>query len=342
MPSSGGSVSDAPVNKVVDGKSHYLAYITPDEGKSLMNQGGKEVVTDQGIPAYPPPGERGGPGSGSEGRAESSTGGAGEGGTITEPVLTYTTPSSRQPGLETSTSVAKQTALQEDIRNQPTETKETLITKIKNKIIPENVGLNIASKMGWLTDNAFISALSGAISFVGMLGTEAQEKAITWDLNRRLNKAKFPDDKRSLEDQIRKANLPSDHPDHYSQSDYMKDYPGALGSWGPDGNLTAEASGGAGEGQNNNARGLTNVITPYAAHAIGGTTPVNSQAAQWYANMGSGNSNPGAFNLTQQYAAAKAKVSQTLGSSTSVGQLAVNQSPFYNWLKDNSLNKGIL
>ena len=53
MPSSGGSVSDAPVNKVVDGKSHYLAYITPDEGKSLVDQGGKEVVTDSGIPAYP-------------------------------------------------------------------------------------------------------------------------------------------------------------------------------------------------------------------------------------------------------------------------------------------------
>ena len=53
MPSSGGSVSDAPVNKVVDGQRHYLAYITPDEGKSLQQQGGKEVVTDQGIPAYP-------------------------------------------------------------------------------------------------------------------------------------------------------------------------------------------------------------------------------------------------------------------------------------------------
>ena len=74
MPSSGGSVSDAPVNKVVDGKSHYLAYITPDEGKSLQQQGGKEVITDTGIPAYPPPGERGGPGSGSEGRSPSGEG----------------------------------------------------------------------------------------------------------------------------------------------------------------------------------------------------------------------------------------------------------------------------
>ena len=358
MPSSGGSVSDAPVNKVVDGKSHYLAYITPDEGKSLIDQGGKEVVTDQGIPAYPPPGERGGPGSGSEGRAESSTGGAGEGGTITEPVLTYTTPSSRQPGLETSTSRAKQTALQEDIRNQPTETKETLIDNIKTKISSGVYTLKDALNIGRIynlaADSSFVNMLTTAggiaLAFTGDLGKKAQTKAINWDLNRRLQKEfKIEDDPRYrtgksdiIQDRIRRANLPSDDPNHYGQGDYMKDYPGALERWGPEGDLTAEASGGAGEGQNNNARGLTNIITPYAAHAIGGTTPVNSQAAQWYANMGSGNSNPGAFNLTQQYAAAKAKVSQTLGSSTSVGQLAVNQSPFYNWLKDNSLNKGIL
>ena len=53
MPSSGGSVSDAPTNKVVKGQKHYLAYITPDEGKSLVDQGGQEVLTDSGIPAYP-------------------------------------------------------------------------------------------------------------------------------------------------------------------------------------------------------------------------------------------------------------------------------------------------
>ena len=56
MSASGGSTSDQNIstNKVVDGQSHYLAYITPDEGKSLVNQGGKEVITDTGIPAYPP------------------------------------------------------------------------------------------------------------------------------------------------------------------------------------------------------------------------------------------------------------------------------------------------
>jgi len=331
MPSSGGSVSDAPVNKVVDGKSHYLAYITPDEGKSLIDQGGKEVVTDQGIPAYPGGAGRDDYSPMPEGGSGADYGGSpGEGGHH-PPVYTPTYKSPEIPKVET-------------------ETKETLIDNIKTKISSGVYTLKDALNIGRIynlaADSSFVNMLTtaggAALAFTGDLGKKAQSTAINWDLNRRLNKAKFPDDKRSLEDQIRRANLPSDDPNHYGQDDYMNDYPGALERWGPEGDLTAKASGDAGEGQNNNARGLTNIITPYAAHAIGGTTPVNSQAAQWYANMGSGNSNPGAFNLTQQYAAAKAKVSQTLGSSTSVGQLAVNQSPFYNWLKDNSLNKGIL
>ena len=167
------------------------------------------------------------------------------------------------------------------------------------------------------------------------MGVKAQQKAITWDLNRKLNKAKYgdkewydPEEQELLEDQIRRANLPSNDPDHYSQTDYTRDYPGPRGD--------VDTGGG------DNDRGLVNIITPYAAHAVGGTTPVDSMAAQWYSTLGSSPSNPGAFNLTSQYAAAKAAVSQRLGTPTSVGQLAVNNSPFYNWLKDNSLNKGIL
>jgi hypothetical protein len=76
-----------------------------------------------------------------------------------------------------------------------------------------------------------------------------------------------------------------------------------------------------------------------APYMVSGTTPVNSTATQWYANLGQGTQG---FNFHSAYANAKAAVSQRLGNSTSVGQLAVNQSPFYNWLKDNSLNKGIL
>ena len=339
MPSSGGSVSDAPVNKVVNGQSHYLAYITPDEGKSLVDQGGQEVVTDSGIPAYPPPGEKGGPGSGSEGR---EPGGEGRG----EYRSPDPQPSSRQPGLETSTSVAKQTALQEDIRSQQTETQEDNLTEeynlgniTKDQLISGVLKLTgkISSKVSNLVGGAFGIAMT-------MVG-KAQTKAINWDLNKRLQreykKPTFDPEAEAagirepaielLEDRIRRANLPKDDPDHYSQTDYMTDYPGPRGDLGGDKPIYDQ-----------NNRGLVNIITPYAAHAIGGTTPVNSMAAQWYSTLGSSPSNPGAFNLTAQYAAAKNAVSQRLGTPTSVGQLAVNQSPFYNWLKDNSLNKGIL
>ena len=79
-----------------------------------------------------------------------------------------------------------------------------------------------------------------------------------------------------------------------------------------------------------------------APHIIGGTTQQSSQAAQWYANLGSGNTSPGAFDLTTQYAKAKSAVSQRLKSTSSVGQIAVSNSAFFDFLKDNSLNKGIL
>ena len=84
MPASGGSLSDTNVstNKVVDGKSHYLAYITPDEGKSLVNQGGKEVITDTGVPAYPPgmgDPAYGGNGSSNQGPAGGASAGGGVG-----------------------------------------------------------------------------------------------------------------------------------------------------------------------------------------------------------------------------------------------------------------------
>ena len=48
MPGSGGSVSDAPIEKTVDGQHHQLAYITPVEAQSLVDQGGKPTMTNEG------------------------------------------------------------------------------------------------------------------------------------------------------------------------------------------------------------------------------------------------------------------------------------------------------
>ena len=46
--------------KDIKGQKHILAYITPGEADTLQDLGAEEVLTSGGIPAYPPPGEKGG------------------------------------------------------------------------------------------------------------------------------------------------------------------------------------------------------------------------------------------------------------------------------------------
>ena len=48
--------------KDIKGQKHILAYITPGEADTLQDLGAEEVLTSEGIPAYPPPGEKGGGG----------------------------------------------------------------------------------------------------------------------------------------------------------------------------------------------------------------------------------------------------------------------------------------
>ena len=48
------------------------------------------------------------------------------------------------------------------------------------------------------------------------------------------------------------------------------------------------------------------------------------------------------FDFQSEYTKALANQKKLLNKPSAVGLLAVNQSPFYNWLKDNSLDKGIL
>jgi len=70
----------------------------------------------------------------------------------------------------------------------------------------------------------------------------------------------------------------------------------------------------------------------------GHTQPSSSVAGNWYQSLGGTK----AFNLATEYAAAKAAVQNRLSTASTYGWLAVNDSPFYNWLKTNSLDKGIL
>ena len=98
-------------------------------------------------------------------------------------------------------------------------------------------------------------------------------------------------------------------------------------------------TGGGGDGE----RARMNTIAPHAPYIVSGTTkPTNSPALSWYQNLGTSNTNTGGFNLATEYASAKSKVAKTLGTSTPVGQLAVNDTPYFNFLKKNNLDKGIL
>mgnify|MGYP001574297573 CR=1 FL=1 len=90
-------------------------------------------------------------------------------------------------------------------------------------------------------------------------------------------------------------------------------------------------------------REAMNEIAPHAPYMISGITkPTNSPAANWYANLGTTPSNPGGFNLATEYATAKAAISTKLQSRGPIGMLAVSDSPYYDWLKTNKLDKGIL
>ena len=90
--------------------------------------------------------------------------------------------------------------------------------------------------------------------------------------------------------------------------------------------------------QNQSDRDAMNEIAPDAPFITTGTQKPDSVAAKFFGNT----ANKFKFSFENEYAAAKARQKTLLGSPSSVGLLAVNQSPFYNWLKDKSLDKGIL
>ena len=84
-------------------------------------------------------------------------------------------------------------------------------------------------------------------------------------------------------------------------------------------------------------------LAPEAPYIVSGIErPSSSPAANWYQSLGKTNTSGFQFSFAGELAAAKAKQASILGNPSPVGQLAVSQSPFYNWLKERSLDKGIL
>ena len=96
-------------------------------------------------------------------------------------------------------------------------------------------------------------------------------------------------------------------------------------------------------GGDNESRQMMNELAPEAPYIVSGTTaPTNSPAANWYQSLGNTKTSGFTFSFATELAAAKAKQAGILGNQSAVGWLAVNQSPFYNFLKERKLDKGIL
>ena len=168
---------------------------------------------------------------------------------------------------------------------------------------------------------------------LGEYSSDLQKKAMSYSLNQKV-KAKMKtldlNNPNTMHDPVI-ADLHKDLADiqtgDFTQSDFNKKY------------VSPEISVGDRDGAN---RDLINMVAPVAPYAVGGSTPQESQAAKWYASLGATQNNGFGFSFANEFAAAKQKQAGILGSPSPVGMLAVNNSPFYNFLKERNLDKGIL
>ena len=86
-------------------------------------------------------------------------------------------------------------------------------------------------------------------------------------------------------------------------------------------------------------RAVMNKLAPDAPYMVSGQEQPDSVAQKWFDNT---NSNQNEFFFKNQYSTAKAKQLQVLGNPSPYRWLAVSQSPYYDFLKRNNLDRGIL
>ena len=316
MPSSGGSVSDAPVNKVVDGQDHQLSYITAGEANTLVNQGGVPTMTDSGIMAYPPPGERDGPGSGSEGRSPS---GEGRG--------QYQSPPSQAPaptGGDYDDNVVdtySPTINIENIHGEHDDPDSVSYDQYYNPTAQAAATKASAFGTGTYAGDSRWNPTTGKME-------RSQDYTFSEHWNRAPDALKFSPTLRFL----------------YASGKNVGEWANRKG-WNINrsGTNTTDPNRFTPESGGDNERSMMNALAPEAPYIVSGiTAPTSSPASNWYANLGTTNTNQHSTDIATQYAAAKTAVSTTLKNKGAIGMLAVNQSPFYDWLKTNKIDKGIL
>ncbi len=320
MSASGGSTSDQNIstNKVVDGQNHYLAYITPDEGKSLVNQGGKETITDSGIPAYPG-------GGGTEGGYQD----------------------------DWSTDAETTNTSSDDGGSQPTHQgggdyeDEQVGTPYENKDVGGPASrTNIEDMHGEWDDPDSVSydptynpVTQAKATKKSAFGSGKHSGAWVWDSK---NQKYFRVTDFTWKEHYDKA------PDILKWSPTLRSIYATgknIGEWATRKGWSFDSKTGTvndGQGNNIGERDLMNAASadaPYVASGMPVKSAPDSMAAKWFNQLGG---SAGNFNLTSAFADAKAKQQQILGNSTPIGLLAANQTGYFNFLKDNSLTKGIL
>ena len=335
MSASGGSTSDQNIstNKVVDGQNHYLAYITPDEGKSLVNQGGKEVITDSGIPAYPGgAGTPGGYDGGSDSSSNSDSGGwdmddTGGADYSSEPTSGSGSEPTHQGGGD----------YEDEQVGTPYENKDVGGPASRTNIEDMHGEWDDPDSVSY--DPTYNPVTQAKATKKSAMGSGKHSGAWVWDSK---TQKYFRVTDFTWKEHYDKA------PDILKWSPTLRSIYATgknIGEWATRKGWSFDSKTGTvndGQGNNIGERDLMNAASadaPYVASGMPVKSAPDSMAAKWFNQLGG---SAGNFNLTSAFADAKAKQQQILGNSTPVGLLAANQTGYFNFLKDNSLTKGIL
>ena len=308
---------------------HFLAYITADERDMLVNAGGIKTPTKSGVFAYP--GHHGSSGSSmgvQQGSSNNNNQGSDQGhsrfevgsGYYGEPV-TKTTPKNDDNNNT-------------EILEEPTFTGEGYDTTNTFEKPPSKAQEFFDDIKEFVGSGGMIG---NTIRGIAELGVPMQKKMMTYSLNKRIdqisNKKDFHPGAYGYKIQDIQKDLQGVQDGTFTQNDFTKKY-GSGDATNPNDASFNPAT------LRENDRELSNLVTPYAAYAIGESEPQESIAAKWYEGMN--NQNGADFFFKNQYEDAKAKMKAILGTPSAIGQVAVGNSIFYNFLKQNSLNKGIL
>ena len=307
-------------------KNHFLAYITEDEKDMLVKAGGKETPTISGILAYPPPGEYGGVGyvgdTGSDyGQFDRAVSQAANNPSPSAPsgndnnyqdkiqrISTGVEPGYRPQDAQPYGLSKEEAYRQGKITKDQYESQDVAIDRSIQESPSWFDGIKNYIESGGMIGMA-INLTGEVLSKLGEYSSELQKKAMTMSLNSRV-KSKMKDLDLNNPNSMNNPEIADLHKDlagieagTFTQTDFTEKY----GS----GDLGGEGEGGD--------RELMNTFVPYAAHAVGGTTPQSSMVNEYFANLG--NTNLGISNdFMTKYNTAKTNMASILDMTPNTPQ----------------------